>query len=66
MPRLKKLISFIVILLLCSTPFALMAQGIDPGCDPQDPLCPIDGGISLLIAAGLGVGARKIIGKKAE
>ena len=32
---------------------------IDPGCDPMDPACPIDGGITLLIAAGIGLGARK-------
>lgn len=35
-----------------------LAQG-DPSCDPLDPLCPIDGGVSLLIAAGIGLGARK-------
>ena len=32
---------------------------INPGCDPEDPLCPIDGGVSLLIAAGIGLGAKK-------
>ena len=31
----------------------------DPGCNPLDPLCPIDGGVSLLIAAGIGLGAKK-------
>jgi hypothetical protein len=31
----------------------------DPGCDPLDPACPIDGGVSLLIAAGIGIGAKK-------
>lgn len=31
----------------------------DPGCDPLDPACPIDGGLSLLIAAGIGIGAGK-------
>lgn len=30
----------------------------DPGCDPLDPYCPIDGGLSLLIAAAIGVGAK--------
>jgi hypothetical protein len=35
-----------------------MAQG-DAGCDPLDPACPIDGGVSLLIAAGIGLGAKK-------
>lgn len=31
----------------------------DPGCDPMDPACPIDVGVSLLIAAGIGLGAKK-------
>ena len=31
----------------------------DPSCDPLDPDCPIDGGLSLLIAAGIGLGAKK-------
>jgi hypothetical protein len=34
------------------------AQIIDPGCNPDLP-CPIDGGLSLLIAAGVGLGARR-------
>ena len=36
----------------------------DPGCDPLDPLCPIDGGLSLLIAAAIGVGAKKAYDSK--
>jgi hypothetical protein len=36
----------------------------DPGCDPFDPECPIDGGLSLLIAAGIGLGARKAYQRK--
>ena len=31
----------------------------EPGCDPLDPNCPIDGGISLLIAVGISLGAKK-------
>lgn len=31
----------------------------DPGCDPGDPTCPIDGGVGLLIAVGLGFGYQK-------
>ena len=45
-----------IILLL---PAVSVAQISDPGCDPFDPLCPIDGGLSLLIAAGIGLGAKK-------
>ena len=36
----------------------------DPGCDPLDPACPIDGGLSLLIAAGIGIGAKKAYDSK--
>jgi hypothetical protein len=36
----------------------------DPCGDPFDPACPIDGGISLLIAAGVGIGAIKHRNKK--
>jgi hypothetical protein len=31
----------------------------DPSTDPGDPDVPIDGGISLLVAAGIGYGAKK-------
>ena len=44
-------------------PLNSSAQG-DPGCDPLDPSCPIDGGLSLLIAAGIGIGAKKAYEKK--
>ena len=52
-------IIFFLLLVLCF--FVLgssIAQG-EPGCDPFDPACPIDGGLSLLIAAGIGLGAKK-------
>jgi hypothetical protein len=35
----------------------------DPGCDPGDPTCPIDGGVSLLIAVGVGIGAKNALKK---
>lgn len=34
---------------------------LDPGCNPDLP-CPIDGGLSLLIAAGIGIGVKKAYG----
>ncbi len=73
MKRLPILVSFIFILSLAvSCPLGGYAQG-DPGCDPLDPapsncrcpgsennpLCPIDGGVSFLIAAGIGLAAKK-------
>ena len=36
-------------------PFFAMAQ-VDPGCGPD---CPIDGGLSVLLAAGVGYGVKK-------
>ena len=53
---------------LCLLSFQATAQGPggpgDPGCDPLDPYCPIDGGLSLLIAAAVGVGAKKAYDSK--
>jgi len=36
----------------------------DSGCDPADPTCPIDGGVSVLVAIGIGLGYKKSIKKK--
>jgi len=36
----------------------------DPGCDPADPTCPIDGGVSVLVAIGIGLGYKKSIKNK--
>ena len=40
-------------------PMFVIAQG-DPSCDPLDPACPIDGGLSALLAVGVGYGIRKV------
>ncbi len=55
-PALVFLLFLIIPLLL---PMLSFGQVSDPNCDPFDPLCPIDGGLSLLIAAGIGLGAKK-------
>ena len=55
-------IAFIGILLMILMPIFVMAEG-DPGtggCDPLDPTCPIDGGLSALLAVGVGYGIRKV------
>ena len=49
----------IVLLAIMIDPMKTFAQLPDAGCDPLDPACPIDGGLSLLIAAGIGLGAKK-------
>jgi hypothetical protein len=50
-------------LIIVVFPSLLMAQPPDGGCDPLDPACPIDGGLSLLIAAGIGLGAKRAFRK---
>lgn len=63
---------FFSLLILFSTTelFAQCPTGIDPGCDPNDiecicsydpcnPICPIDGGVVALLAAGVGYGIKK-------
>ncbi len=66
MRRIKKyvLMTGMVLLASITQPIKSTAQVSDPGCDPLDPLCPIDGGLSLLIAAGIGLGAKKAYDKK--
>jgi hypothetical protein len=67
MKRIKKyvLLAGIGLLISLVQPIRSTAQTVsDPGCDPLDPTCPIDGGLSLLIAAGIGLGAKKAYDKK--
>ena len=66
MKRIKKyvFVTGMVILISIIQPIKVTAQVVDPGCDPLDPLCPIDGGVSLLIAAGIALGAKKAYDKK--
>ena len=65
MNRFKKITLVLVIIIAIAFifPTSTFAQ-IDPGCDPSDPACPIDGGISILIAAGIGLGAKRAMAKK--
>ena len=59
---MKKLHSFLfftsLIVIVSFLPSIGFAQPIDPNCDPVLG-CPIDGGVSLLIVLGIGVGAKK-------
>ena len=34
-----------------------------PCTNPDDPACPIDGGLSMLIVAGIGYGVKRLRGK---
>jgi hypothetical protein len=49
------LISACIMIVSTLVPFFAMAQ-TDPGCGPD---CPIDGGLSVLLAAGVGYGVKK-------
>lgn len=51
-------ISIVFILILC-LPVFVQAQPVG-GCDPLDPGCPIDGGLSALLAIGVGYGIKKV------
>ena len=47
------------VLLILMLPSIVMAQ-TGGGCDPSAPGCPIDGGLSALLAVGVGYGIRKV------
>ncbi|MFT3908116.1 MAG: hypothetical protein QM737_01715 [Ferruginibacter sp.] len=68
MSRFRKYVLILPIVFLVSlgSPLTSSAQvqPTDPGCDPLDPACPIDGGVSLLIAAAIGIGAKKAYNQK--
>ncbi|MFN0030642.1 MAG: PID-CTERM protein-sorting domain-containing protein [Flavobacteriales bacterium] len=61
----KQTIRQITALLLLLAPLMILAQpgppaGGGPPCGPPfGPACPIDGGVSLLIAAGIALGGKK-------
>jgi hypothetical protein len=62
---------FIVFFLLFFMSSSLMAQPgnpVDPGCDPDDPYCPIDNGLTALLLIGAGYGAIKymVLNKKSN
>ena len=60
MKRLSySIIRILIVSIGLSLPFTGFGQISDPGCDPFDPTCPIDGGLSFLLAAGVGLAARK-------
>ena len=52
----------LIIIMLSGLPIIASAQ-IDPG---EDPDAPIDGGVSLLVAAGVGYGIKKLRETKPE
>ncbi len=59
---IKKFLHVVFILLIIMMPMFVMAgEGPgDGGCDPLDPKCPIDGGLSALLVLGAGYGIKKV------
>ena len=69
MKKQTQIIKILVILLVLLLPMFLMAQpvGNPYGSGSGDPdAVPIDGGLSLLVAAGVGYGAKKLKERKKE
>ena len=57
--NIKTIITLSIIMVICCfLPSLVFAQG-DPGGDP-DVTVPVDGGLSILAAAGVAYGAKKI------
>jgi len=65
---MRKLLVMVSIALFFAVvlPLKTLASPPDPSCDPLEPTCPIDGGITLLIAAGIGLGAKRALKKSNE
>ena len=61
MKRLSKwwLTTYFLIIFSVCLPLITMANP-DPSCDPSDPNCPIDGGVTALLAIGAAYGIKKV------
>jgi hypothetical protein len=55
-----KLYCAIIIVACVLLPFILLSQPPGGPIDPDTPSTPIDGGVSVLIAAGVGYGLKKV------
>ena len=60
------LCSLVVIFLVCipASVKSNPSDPADPACDPLDPGCPIDGGLGILLAAGIGYGIKIVKGNR--
>ena len=56
------LIAVIIICAFMCMPSLVFAGVIDPYCPPTE--APLDGGLTLLIAAGIGYGVKKVYDKR--
>ncbi len=64
MKRLSKwwlTFSFLIVFSFCVPMITHADDGNpDPGCDPGNPACPIDGGLTALLAVGAAYGIKKV------
>lgn len=66
MKKMAKKLKLVIIVAMIAIPGALIAQpDMGDGGDDVDDV-PLDGGVSLLVAAGLGYGLKKVYDKKRE
>lgn len=56
----KKITIAVIVAAFFSLPLVSRADPPGGGCDPLDPTCPIDGGITALLVLGAGYGISKI------
>lgn len=54
-----KLKHIFALFIFCTITTVVVAQP-DPNCPPDNPNCPIDGGVALLVAAAIGLAAKKM------
>jgi hypothetical protein len=68
MRKIKQLllVFFLFAGMMAIVPQSSKAAPPDPDCDPLDPACPVDGGVSILIATGIGLGIKRARRKKAQ
>jgi hypothetical protein len=60
--KMRSLIAMVIMVCAFASPYSSFAQG-NPGPDP-DTRIPFDGGLSLLVAAGVGYGFKKAYNKR--
>ena len=61
--KIRSIIMQAVFILVCSFPYLVMAQPADP---PPNPDTPIDGGLGLLLVAGVGYGVKRFKDRKSK
>ena len=57
---LKRLLMICIFLMVFTCLPGLVHAQPGGGCDPLDPACPIDGGLTALLAIGVGYGIKKV------